>query len=823
MTHPTPPLTAAEVALHPAESEVPARKPRLLPARGLVCAHNRRGAPFAERDLARWLRINRMLHKADKCDVLVRGPVPPMFASLLRYATASAYGQPGDIRQPLLMPLSLRTDCPDAIPELAALHAEGLLDLLLCPDSAENPALRAWLEAAADAGVPARVQIQPPFSPTFDPQAFVDTIAGAGVPVLTIVNEDPFHPRPPCADEADARRTIDLMNALATAAQSAGIEANIYGIPLAFVAPGNRILAGGRRRFFLDHQQYNKASYEWAERLYRSGPRMAALAIAAYLGRYTSIRNLPDEFILRWVIEGDRRAIYQTLSVAAKFIRRWRLWPFTPEQRQRHEEALAEAVAALKENGYGPLGIEFDALHTAAESPGPTAEDAAFMRLMPGLAVDPPPADAPTLWEGLDAQHKYYDRLDRDRLDEDTTARRLAEEATRVIHSFPADIEFSYDDIRPQASFGVRMPGAYRWHTLIDREVQSVPIYQGDLPFTVQITVGGGIADFAGFSIWDAIKIVSPMDAFSHVFVLHAAADGRFVLLRDGIPVRPVEFEGQFHTPRRLPTYNEVRASLWNINADICTQTPRVWTGPKDLRSGGTTPRHSVLIVSTRYARRLQAVLTGIAHQEGVALADIEVIVGYVPGIDATDDVLNSVQAVFPDLRIVRSPFPERRMNAKGFIINQSLKLARGEWVTLLDSDIVVPRDLFARLDTLPTDRPFAAPQGRKMLPQAVTARILLGEARPWREWDDLLHGPGEERYGDKREGGPNAPIGFCQCVRRHCFETVRYNEYENFEGADWEFACAMLHHFGPCHFLDVPVLHLDHGGSQWYGAQQQQ
>ena len=805
-----------------ADTETPVRKRLLLPVRGLVCAHNRRGKPHKERDLARWLRLNRVLHKTDKCDFLVHGPVPPLFGSLLRYSMASAYGQPGDIKQPLLMPLSLRTDCPGDIPDLAALKADGLLDILLAPADAEAPAVQAWLDAAAAAGIPVRVQVQPPFSASFDPTTFAKRLAAANVPVLTIVNDDPFQPRPPCTDETDAHRTVDLMNALAEAAQAEGIETNLYGLPLAFVSKANTGIAGGRRRFFLDHQQYHKASYELAEHLTKASPRMASLAVAAYLGRYTSIRNLPDEFILRWIIEGDRHAIYHALVILAKFARRWRLWRFTPDQRAKHEEDLARAVARMKENGYGPLGPELDSLHTPPESIQ-TAQDRAFERLMPGLRVETAPADAPSIWKGLESQHKHYDRIDADRLEEDDTIRRLAEEANHTVQAFPPDIEFSYDDIRPENAFGVRMPGAYRWHTLVDREVQSVPIYQGDLPFTVQITVGGGIADFAGFSIWDAIKIVCPMEAFSHVFILHAAGDGRFVLLRDGIPVKPVQFEGQFHTPRRLPTYNEVRASLWNINADICTQTPRVWEGKKRHPHDIERIRHSVLIVSTRYARRLQAVLTGIAHQEGVDLRDIEVIVGYVPGIDATDDVLNSIEAVFPDLRIVRSPFPERRMNAKGFIINQSLKLANGEWVTLLDSDIVLPKDLFARLDQLPAETHFAAPQGRKMLTRDVTAGILLGEARPWTEWDSLLHGPGEERYGDKREGGPNAPIGFCQCVRRVCFETVKYNEYENFEGADWEFACSMLQHFGNCHFLEVPVLHLDHGGSQWYGATQQQ
>ena len=38
------------------------------------------------------------------------------------------------------------------------------------------------------------------------------------------------------------------------------------------------------------------------------------------------------------------------------------------------------------------------------------------------------------------------------------------------------------------------------------------------------------------------------------------------------------------------------------------------------------------------------------------------------------------------------------------------------------------------------------AADGRKMLTPEITARILMGEIAPWREWDALLEGPGELR-----------------------------------------------------------------------------
>jgi hypothetical protein len=168
-------------------------------------------------------------------------------------------------------------------------------------------------------------------------------------------------------------------------------------------------------------------------------------------------------------------------------------------------------------------------------------------------------------------------------------------------------------------------------------------------------------------------------------------------------------------------------------------------------------------------------------------------------------------------LRILRSPFPERNATSKGFMINESLKMAAGEWIVFLDSDVILPPDFFAHLGRVPKDANFIAPDGRKMLDPETTAKVLLGEIEPWRSWQDLLNGRGEYRAREA-EG---VPIGFCQVVRASCLDTVKYEEHENFEGADWSFGAAMRDAFGHEFRLSgVPVLHLDHKGSQWYGAQ---
>jgi glycosyltransferase involved in cell wall biosynthesis len=253
------------------------------------------------------------------------------------------------------------------------------------------------------------------------------------------------------------------------------------------------------------------------------------------------------------------------------------------------------------------------------------------------------------------------------------------------------------------------------------------------------------------------------------------------------------------------------------VDGQIVTQTVLLWAD--ETRTATIKARHSVVIVCSRFSRRLQAALQALAHQQGPKPGDLEVIVAYVPGIDATDDVLDSLQAVYPALTLRRIPFAPDRLRAKGFLINECTALVSGEWVTLLDADILLPPDYVARLDALDTDIVFAAPEGRHMLDAPTTARILLGEIRPWDHYNELRQQAAEYRHHES----DGVPPGFCQSVRRRVFDSVRYEELDHFEGSDWWFSRRVMDQFGPVWRLDgMAVLHLDHGGSQWYGTGKQ-
>jgi hypothetical protein len=102
------------------------------------------------------------------------------------------------------------------------------------------------------------------------------------------------------------------------------------------------------------------------------------------------------------------------------------------------------------------------------------------------------------------------------------------------------------------------------------------------------------------------------------------------------------------------------------------------------------------------------------------------------------------------------------------------------------------------------------------MLDPETSARILLGEIRPWECWDELLQADVEYRYREAM----GVPIGFFQAVRAECMEKVPYIELEHFEYADMYFGECIRHEYGREHRLSgVPVLHLDHGGSHWFGT----
>ncbi|MDK1020863.1 MAG: glycosyltransferase family A protein [Candidatus Hydrogenedentes bacterium] len=774
---------------------------RLSPVRGLVLAQNLRGERFAIADLSRWLRINRVVFKTEKVDILTAEGAAASFAEYL------------DCAQGLDMRASLRTDCEGAPPDLKALRDLGLLDVFLTPRRATQPGFQAWLERAHEAGLKTRVQLHVPLHKSLDGAAYAQRYKEAGVTAVNLAAYDAFVRTDACRDKEQSAGSIARMIEFAQALESKGIECNILRVPFCSIPKEHWLRVVNNAQFYLDHQQYRKDSYELALRLAERGPVVGGKVLSILLGRYTLFKDPIDSRLLPWLLESPwlrARAI-----AWHKLTRHLRLARHVPKPVEDSEQGYEKALQKKRRDTMRELGpvCGICSLRHVCDR-----ESTELSRALPGIKAASQDGEVvmDPMW-AVEKQAKYYDPIDDARAGLDTARVTLAAKADDTVTNLPPDLEIDSFDYSIEGQWAHQLPGGVRWHGFTNAEKLSTPLAKVDPPFTLSVIFGGGIAEYIGFSFGRDCKLVCAMEGYKHRVVLHVEPDGSYVLLRDGRPVHPREFEGSYYVPLRLGDRLEPRISIWNIDTSIVTQNVALWSEALRQKKEERRPKFSIVTVCVRYARRLQAVLQSIAHQEGVDLPDIEVIVAYVPDIDVTEDVLDSLRLTHPELRIHRSTFTEQNASAKGFIINETLKKASGDWVVLLDADTLLPPNLLAKVLEQTEGNDFLVPDGRKLLTRETTAKVLQGDIRPWECWDELVNGAGEFRY---REMG-GVPIGFCQVVRRSCFDKVSYYEAEHFEGADWQFSVDMREEFGrETRLSGVPVLHLDHGGSKWYGTE---
>ena len=782
---------------------------RIPPVRGLVTVHNARGRLWRATDVNRWIRLNRLVYRVDKLDILCYGALPDFLWALPSYARILVSD---GMENSLCLDTSLRVNCAVPPPEASALKVYRFFDAFLCPASIDTPHLEAWIEACAGAGLPVRMQVQGPFPAGFEAGTVARRLADADVKSVNVALSDPFQPSAPCRDAGHSRETIDQMNALAAALVEQGVEANVIGLPLCLATNATRGHAENSQQFFLDHQQYDMRSYDLAAALYGRGSATAGKIVMMLLGRSTSFKNPLDELLLEWLFV-KHPILYSWVALYRKLTRDIRFLGQAPEEDESAEDRAQRYTAKLQRAAAPKIGPVCGAcsLRRICDH-----ETETFKRRLPGVTVAAVSGDVcadPMCL--LRNQPKYYDTIDAVRCRFDDHLRTMAKEANAWTAGQEPDRVVSVSHYGVEDVFYEPLSGAVRWHAVTMREQKSVSIGIIDSPFALSVTFGGGMARYIGFSFSDYIKVLCPMVAYLHRLTMYVDEAGRYVLLRDGEPVRPVNLRMPYRLPTRLPNYVEFSLSIWDMDESIATQEIQIWEEKKVAEN--RQARYSVVVVSTRFSRRLEAVLRCIAHQEGVDVRDIEVIVAYVPGIDGTDDVIDSMQLAYPDLRVLRSPFPAERVHAKGFMINQSLRQASGEWIFLIDSDILLPPNMFAEVDAVADSSVFVAPDGRIMLDAETTAKILVGEIEPWRCWDDLIKGHGPYR----RREAEGLPIGYCQCLKASCLDKVSYEEYDHYEAADFDFAKEMREHFGRETRLDgLSVMHLDHGGSQWYGTQ---
>ena len=771
---------------------------RMPPSRGLVLAHNRRGKPFSVLDLKRWIRYNRLAFKVEKIDLLVYHAQPSALHELLSFA------------ETLQTTLSLRTNCSLPPPSPSRLAESKFFDVFLCPDTLDSPEARKWLDACREAGIRTRLQLHTPFPSKADPEEWADRIAQAGVVRTNLSATDPFMRRHPARSAAQGRATVAFMQELASALEARDIEANLLHVPFCLLDEAHFVHAANARQIALDHAHYHPSSYELAVPLYERAPFLARQAILVLLAR-TSLHTQPvDNILLPWLIH--RKYVHFWSRAVRRLTRHLNVFHAVP--REANDSSVAPRSAPDGNTDLSPTNSDCATCRLRRicdQYPKTVREN------LPGMEVSPSLGDlvvAPLHF--CRDQRKYLDPIDLElqaarHIDEARVEKAREHMAERPPSRALASTEFGVE----RAHFD-RMEGGLKWWSVSNVEQVSTVLDRLTPPFTISVDFGGGIADFIGFSLGRHCKLVCPMDGYRHTLVLHAEADGRYVLLRDDRAVNPSRFEGQHYVPRRLGGVLEPRISIWNIDESISTHSVRIWSGEGATRKDSSRIRFSIIIVSTRFSRRLDAVLRSIAHQRDVDLAEIEVVVAYVPGLDATDDLLDSVSLAYPALHVIRAPFTEADAHAKGFMINEAGKMTSGEWTMLLDSDTLLPPTLFSAIDAAPDSASFIAPDGRKLLDPKTTARILMGELQPWACWEELMTGPGEFRHRET----DGIPVGFCQIFKSKYLQQFPYTEVNHFENADMWFGEQLREHLGPEHRLSgVPVLHLDHGGSQWYGT----
>ncbi len=771
----------------------------LPPSRGIVTVCNDRGVSHDLTTLRKWIRLNSRIFKTDRIDLRVTEREAGFWKDLSEFARADR------------VRLSLRM--PDTIPPRAVkcILDAGAHDVCIEHAGGDNALLADWLAMLSERGLNARVI----FLGTPDLPGRIDAIIRAmrGAKAVTVAAFDPFFNGPCAQNSTESKAVILAMNDLVARLCDEGVDACLYGIPFCHVDENNLGRAMNSAQYYLDHSGYQRGSFLFATRMYRFASCRVSMAIENLLSRNTNIHNAIDNALFPW-IEGYPRFFYR-IWIYHKLTRHLLFLKPRPRPLPENPDAYAHELKCYRDRQQKADGPVCCACRYKCACDRNTSS---FRERFPGVAVNALQGKPIPVAVGPEQMRKrYYDDLDEARRRLPERLSKLAEKTQRMLLRTSPTREISPDSYEIVGRYTHHMPGAVRWLSFVKGELESTVLARVEPPLTLSFTVGGGIATHAGFSFGRHAKITCPLVDYSHRLTLTVDEEGYYVLLRDGKIVKPTEFEFADHVPGRLGGIMEPRLSLHNIDGMILTQGVSLWEGPRPLLETAGRVKYSVIIINTRYARRLQAALLALAHQQGIPPQLFEVVIAYVPGIDATDDLIDTIKSAYPDLRVVPFPVAEGHAHSKGFMINEAVKVVSGEWILLMDADILLPPDMFAALESIKETCHLIAPEGRKMLPPDVTAKVLLNELKPWQEYDEMLRGPGELRTRE----AVSIPIGFFQCVRRDILTRIPYHELNHFEASDWHFGREVTTEYGPEYRMkNVYVLHLDHGGSQWYGTQ---
>lgn len=221
-------------------------------------------------------------------------------------------------------------------------------------------------------------------------------------------------------------------------------------------------------------------------------------------------------------------------------------------------------------------------------------------------------------------------------------------------------------------------------------------------------------------------------------------------------------------------------------------------------------PRVTVILACHRFAQRLRVALTSWCRQR-VPSGALEIIVLNPESPDGTHEVVASMAAAYPEVRLREIRVAAAHARNKGYLLNRGVEASRGDWIWMTDADCVFAPDAVARLLASNADPAALLFGERRHLTKASTDLLLAGRVDPSAEFALVAQDVGfVEAY----------PWGYTQIVHRSQSARLRYREdLEHFAGSDETFIENWRNAGLPEARVDgVTCLHLIHPFS-WYGT----
>ena len=159
-------------------------------------------------------------------------------------------------------------------------------------------------------------------------------------------------------------------------------------------------------------------------------------------------------------------------------------------------------------------------------------------------------------------------------------------------------------------------------------------------------------------------------------------------------------------------------------------------------------------------------------------------------------------------------------------MINSMLRSSNADRFLILDADIVLPMDMICYLFNNYWWVKHASAT-RCLLPREETDKILLGDVYPGKQYGDLIvkYSHKITKWGNIIRNYDEEPaLGYFQWVEGHLARWIGYpSKFNAYSGSDDGFSLNVMKELGirevPM-IEDKPVLHLDHGRSNWKGLE---